>query len=291
MKGRFEYFLYHTLFPQVGVFLVRLLSCTYRLRLVETQNERACLEKDGSVIYASWHQRFFPGVTFFAMRRPIAILISQRRDGEFAARIVDILGWRAVRGSSHRGGHEGLEQLKALSRKGYKIGHIVDGPKGPFGEIKPGLLRIAQVSGLGIVPTITSSERRWAFRSWDRFMVPSRFPGHHQLERRSMSSQSREEGFERRAAHRAADEGDLRDTDRIGPTRKCAQHLPQRGVSSVYHAKIECGSPPLRKWIYGNPVPLFFFSQHESARPGANNRTAPGIARAEPTFPSCTASP
>ncbi len=175
MKSRLEYFLYHSVLPYVGLFLVRLLSSTYRLRLVDLQNERACIQKDGSIIYASWHQRFFPGVTFFATRKPIAILISRSRDGEFASRIVDILGWRAVRGSSSKGGSEGLQQLKELSRKGYKIGHIVDGPKGPFGEIKPGLLRIAQVSGMAIVPTITSSEKRWSFRSWDRFMVPKPF--------------------------------------------------------------------------------------------------------------------
>lgn len=82
---------------------------------------------------------------------------------------------RAVRGSSSKGGSEGLQQLKRLARSGCKIGHIVDGPKGPFGVIKPGLLRIAQASGMAIVPTITSSERHWTFKSWDRFMVPKPF--------------------------------------------------------------------------------------------------------------------
>ncbi|OQB76659.1 MAG: hypothetical protein BWX92_01584 [Deltaproteobacteria bacterium ADurb.Bin135] len=175
VKNEFMFFLYHSILPYAGLMLVRMLSSTYRLRILDPQNERACMEKDGSIIYASWHQRFFPGITFFATRRPIAILISQSRDGEFIAHIVNILGWKAVRGSSSRGGGEGLQQLKELSRSGYKIGHIVDGPKGPFGEVKPGLLRIAQVSGMAIVPTITSSDRHWMFRSWDRFMVPKPF--------------------------------------------------------------------------------------------------------------------
>jgi lysophospholipid acyltransferase (LPLAT)-like uncharacterized protein len=175
MKKRFMYILYHFILPYVGLFLVKILSATYRLKIVDQRNERDVLEKDGSIIYASWHQRFFPGITFFATRRPIAILISKSRDGEFIARVVNILGWLAVRGSSSRGGSEGLNRLKELSRKGYRIGHIVDGPKGPFGVVKPGLLRIAQVSGMAIVPTITSSEKRWSFNSWDRFMVPKPF--------------------------------------------------------------------------------------------------------------------
>ncbi len=175
MKSKIRFLIYHWVLPYAGLLIVRLLSSTCRIKLVDPDNERECICKDGSIIYASWHQRFFPGIKFFATRRPIAILISQSRDGEFIARIVNILGWLAVRGSSSRGGSEGLQRLKELARKGYKIGHIVDGPKGPFGEIKPGLLRIAQVSGMAIVPTITSSERHWTFKSWDRFMVPKPF--------------------------------------------------------------------------------------------------------------------
>ena len=102
-------------------------------------------------------------------------MISQSRDGDFISNIVSLLGWIPVRGSSTRGGKEALVKLKELSLKGYKIGHIVDGPKGPFGEIKPGLLRIAQVSGVPIVPTITSGQKKWIFNSWDRFMIPKPF--------------------------------------------------------------------------------------------------------------------
>jgi len=92
-----------------------------------------------------------------------------------AARAVNILGWRAVRGSSSRGGKQALETIKILVGQGYKVGHIVDGPQGPFGTVKPGLIRIAQYADLPIVPTITSGQNRWVFNSWDRFMVPKPF--------------------------------------------------------------------------------------------------------------------
>ena len=78
--------------------LVRLLSRTYRYRLMDEENEQQTLNTYGSVVYASWHQRFFPGITFFAARKPIAIMISQSRDGEMIARVVDILGWRSGAG-------------------------------------------------------------------------------------------------------------------------------------------------------------------------------------------------
>ncbi len=166
---------YRQLFPRAGLLLVKLISRTYRYRLVDVENEQRALEDNGAVVYASWHQRFFPGITFFATRKPIAIMISQSRDGEMIARVVDILGWRSVRGSSSKGGIRALKELRSLTREGYRVGHIVDGPQGPFGVIKPGLLTIAQFSGAPILPVIISGQRRWVFNSWDRFMVPKPF--------------------------------------------------------------------------------------------------------------------
>ena len=166
---------YRHIFPRAGLLLVKLISATYRYRIVGAHNERQAVDATGSVIYASWHQRFFPGITFFATRRPIAIMISQSRDGEMIARVVDILGWRSVRGSSSRGGMRALKEIRTLTARGYRIGHIVDGPQGPFGVIKPGLITIAQFAGAPIVPVIMSAQRRWTFNSWDRFMVPKPF--------------------------------------------------------------------------------------------------------------------
>ncbi len=168
-------FFYRHLFPRAGLLLVRLLSRTYRYQLVDAQHEQRALQTHGSAVYAAWHQRFFPGITFFGSRRPMAIMISRSRDGEMAARVADILGYRPVRGSSSRGGVAALKTLRSLTRQGFRIGHIVDGPQGPFGVVKPGLLTISQFSGAPIVPVITSAQRRWTVNSWDRFMIPKPF--------------------------------------------------------------------------------------------------------------------
>lgn len=174
-KDRVKDFCYRELFPQVGLLFVKLISKTYHYKLVGTQHEQQVYETHGTVIYASWHQRFFPGIAFFSTRKPIAIRISQSRDGEMIARLVDILGWQSVRGSSSKGGMQALKQLRSLTKQGYRVGHIVDGPQGPVGVVKPGLITIAQFAGSPIVPTIASAERYWTASSWDRFMVPKLF--------------------------------------------------------------------------------------------------------------------
>lgn len=175
IKSKILDFLYRYVLPYGGLLLVKIIASTYRFGMVDLKNESDILDGGGSLIYASWHQRFFPGITFFATRKPIAIMISRSRDGEIISRAADVLGWSVVRGSSSRGGTEALQEIKRLALSGYKIGHILDGPRGPSGVVKPGLLSIAKVAGIPIIPTITSAQKRWTFNSWDRFMLPKPF--------------------------------------------------------------------------------------------------------------------
>jgi lysophospholipid acyltransferase (LPLAT)-like uncharacterized protein len=168
-------FLYSDIVIYIGLLIVKVISSTYRIKIVNPEIELNVIKKGQVPIYASWHQRFFPGITLFSTRRPISIMVSQSRDGEIISKIIRALGWHPVRGSSSRGGKEALKELYKLMDKGYKIAHIVDGPKGPHGIVKPGLLLIAQITGMPIIPTISSAEKKWVFNSWDHFIVPKPF--------------------------------------------------------------------------------------------------------------------
>lgn len=142
----------------------------------EEQTIRHVIEH-GRVIAALWHQRFLPALAHVAKFRKLKayVMISKSRDGDLIAPIAERLGLEAVRGSSSRGGKEALGTiLKAFERKPAAV-HIVDGPRGPKGVIKPGLIRMAQVSGASIVPVFVSAEKAWVLGSWDQFLVPKPF--------------------------------------------------------------------------------------------------------------------
>jgi len=51
----------------------------------------------------------------------------------------------------------------------------LDGPRGPAGIIKAGVVRMADVTNAVIVPVYTSADHAWFFNSWDRFMLPKPF--------------------------------------------------------------------------------------------------------------------
>ena len=106
-----------SLFPPLGAGIIRALGRSMR---IDTQGQEAvdALYREGKrVIIAFWHaQQLMMPLTY---RGALAhILISRHQDGEIIARIVERFGFRAVRGSSTRGGVEALRELIRLGRSG-----------------------------------------------------------------------------------------------------------------------------------------------------------------------------
>jgi lysophospholipid acyltransferase (LPLAT)-like uncharacterized protein len=119
-------------------------------------------------LYAFWHEALlFPAI----MRTPVHVLISQHRDGELIARVCRHLGMRVVRGSSTRGGDKALLEMRRRGRSSH-LGVTPDGPHGPRGVVKLGVVFLASCTGLPIVPVGVAYGSLWRARSWDRFMVP-----------------------------------------------------------------------------------------------------------------------
>ena len=171
-----RYLLIYRLIP-VCYYLLRSYLSLLRIRVAGEEIALGCLADYGRVIVAVWHQRFLPAlayVTKFRGFEPI-VMISQSRDGELAARLAERLGLVPVRGSSTRGGVTALAAILKALKKNPAVIHIVDGPQGPKGIVKPGLISMAQMSGAIIVPVLVSADRAWIMGSWDRFMVPKPF--------------------------------------------------------------------------------------------------------------------
>lgn len=61
--------------------------------------------------------------------------------GELISKIIAALGCHVIRGSSSRGGAMALRELLGFLKRDIAVAHVVNGPRGPFGEIKPGLLK------------------------------------------------------------------------------------------------------------------------------------------------------
>ena len=70
----------------------------------------------------------------------------------------------------------GLQRAGALRREqGRSLTITPDGPRGPREVVKPGLVRLASLTGLPVLPVASASRRPWVLRSWDGFRVPRPF--------------------------------------------------------------------------------------------------------------------
>ena len=126
-------------------------------------------------IYAFWHNR---QVLFTYTHRGagVSALVSKSRDGEVIARTMELSRISAIRGSSSRGAASAvLEMMDAAALKG-PLAITPDGPKGPAGVVKPGVIYLAMKTRLPIVPISNASSRKLVFKkSWDRYQVPLPF--------------------------------------------------------------------------------------------------------------------
>jgi lysophospholipid acyltransferase (LPLAT)-like uncharacterized protein len=104
-----------------------------------------------------------------------SVMISRSRDGEMIAKVYSRFNFRPIRGSSSKGGKEALANMVEDLVHHQLAVHILDGPRGPRGVVKPGLIVMAQLSGVPIVPVYISVNRAWVLDSWDHFIIPKPF--------------------------------------------------------------------------------------------------------------------
>jgi lysophospholipid acyltransferase (LPLAT)-like uncharacterized protein len=123
-----------------------------------------------------WVLSFFHGTQWpllaWKRRRATVVMVSLSDDGAMQARALASLGFQVVRGSSSRGGVRALAALVRAMRRGRDAAFAVDGPRGPYGEPKPGAILAAKRAGAVLVPMGSAIRSGKVFdRAWDRFAL------------------------------------------------------------------------------------------------------------------------
>jgi lysophospholipid acyltransferase (LPLAT)-like uncharacterized protein len=136
----------------------------------------------GQAIYAVWHNRLalcLEAYFHYARRRNrtagLAALVSASRDGALLAAILERFGVLPVRGSSSRRGGQALVELVSWAERGYDLAITPDGPRGPRYLVQEGVIALAQLTGLPILPAGYRLNWKLQLNSWDGFLVPLPF--------------------------------------------------------------------------------------------------------------------
>ncbi len=159
--------------PVVSLLAKGLYGCNH----IEVRNAtvlQARLEAGLSTVVGIWHETALLAAAYHRNRN-FHVITSYSFDGELAARLLACYGIESVRGSSSRGGAEGLRQMeKALPQVGV-VGLTMDGPRGPRRDPKPGAVILSARTQTPIIPNAYAASKHWRLRTWDRLCVPKPF--------------------------------------------------------------------------------------------------------------------
>jgi len=128
------------------------------------------LTREGrTFIVAFWHGRLlmmplaWHGMTSFHM------LISAHRDGRIIAGAMTYFEIETIAGSTSRGGSSALREMLKRLKKGGCVGITPDGPRGPAMTVSVGIVNIARLARVPILPLVYATSRRRVLATWDRF--------------------------------------------------------------------------------------------------------------------------
>lgn len=154
---------------------IRLVHATGRWTVLRGEIPRAFWDAGRPFILAFWHGRLMMMPYSWPRGTPIHMMVSQHRDGRLIAETVAPFGIRTVAGSSTRGGSGAVRGLLKALKSGECVGLTPDGPQGPRMRTGGGIVQLARISGVPIIPAAFGVNRRRVLSTWDSFVVAAPF--------------------------------------------------------------------------------------------------------------------
>lgn len=161
----------------IAAFLARLLFRTLRLEVIDRPGFLTDPSKE-PIIMTFWHNRIPAIAVAFLRHYPhrsrggVVVLTSPSKDGDILAGVMAHLGMGSVRGSSSRRGSIALRELTEKLETGHDLAITPDGPRGPKYSLGPGVVFLAQKTGLRILPLHARYHRAFHLKTWDSFAIP-----------------------------------------------------------------------------------------------------------------------
>jgi lysophospholipid acyltransferase (LPLAT)-like uncharacterized protein len=159
-----------------GYGVLRLWESTLRYELIDAAGIVGQPSK--RMIGASWHNRLLMlplALHRFIGDHPGSALVSASRDGAWIAELVKKAGFGVVRGSTSRQGVGAVLQMSEELASGRDVVISPDGPRGPVYQVSPGIIFLAQKTGIPVMPMHLEYSSYWRLKSWDRFFIPRPF--------------------------------------------------------------------------------------------------------------------
>ena len=166
----------------IGAFYIHLVFFTSDVSLKNRRNIDSTFKKKKSFIYSFWHDQLLMCPLTWNSNSEIKVLISKHRDGDIISKVISILGFGSIRGSTNKpkknknkGSLRAVRQIIKSLNNNISIGISPDGPKGPRHKVSDGIIHIARLSEKEIIPVGIGFKKKWILNTWDKFIIPKIF--------------------------------------------------------------------------------------------------------------------
>lgn len=160
--------------PLLVAVCVRIWYATCRIKIHNLDCRQEAEQSGLPIIRTVWHYCVL-GIFAIYRNNPLVIMVSASGDGDYLARLLKLLGFSVVRGSSNSHGAKAAIELIKQLRAGKNCGLVADGSQGPVKVAQAGPLLLSAKSGGTILPMAYSASRYYTFNTWDRLILPKPF--------------------------------------------------------------------------------------------------------------------
>lgn len=166
---------FHYLLCRVIAYYIRFVRYTSRWQ-VEGTEDRDRLHAEGKpFIIALWHNRIgMMPYAYVEQLKNLCVVASGHRDGQIVTKAMGHFGISSISIDSRNPSIATRAIIKRL-KAGHTVGITPDGPRGPRLVVKNGMIAIAAMAGVPIVPVTYAMNRRRILNTWDLFHLPIPF--------------------------------------------------------------------------------------------------------------------
>ena len=165
------------LITRIAALILNVWFSTCKITIVGRQFHDHFILGNQRMVGASWHQGAIFLTWFYRKVHPM-IMYSKSKDGDLIAGMAQNLGVVPVRGSSSKGGGDAFRKMVRFLGQSSKskAATVLDGPRGPKGVAKKGMLLLSMIAQVPLLPIMVSAHPAITLKNtWDKTILPLPF--------------------------------------------------------------------------------------------------------------------
>ena len=169
-KKLLKHFIVQQLLAFIAFIYIVFVKITSNIKYENIDSPKKYCQDKKPFILAFWHGQLMTFSYTWKINKKLNILASSHSDGRFGASIAKYFKLNNIPISSD-GNNLSLRPIFKILNSNNYIAITPDGPRGPKEKVSEGIIKIAKISKVPIIPVGFGSSKNFCLKSWDSFLI------------------------------------------------------------------------------------------------------------------------